>query len=153
MKFPGNFHCDLHGSRYLVIVTDNPFMTKFPFVFLGMPRMDNGAPQPADLIISRSHPTTVITSVPSSPRKSQPKVKKPNIAVMHMKSEKKEPVKLTVQVRCILYCAATMLYSSEDSKACVEEKPTSTDFPNAHLNIVKCEVMRRMLKMVGCEES
>ncbi|XP_032883072.1 protein TALPID3 isoform X3 [Amblyraja radiata] len=67
-------------------------------VALGMPRMDNGVPQPADLIISRSHPTTVITSVPSSPRKSQPKVKKPNIAVMHMKSEKKEPVKLTVQV-------------------------------------------------------
>ncbi|XP_078251466.1 TALPID3 protein-like, partial [Rhinoraja longicauda] len=67
-------------------------------VALGMPRMDNGVPQPADLIISRSHPTTVTTSVPSSPQKSQPKVKKPNVAVMHMNSEKKEPAKLTVQV-------------------------------------------------------
>ncbi|XP_051885668.1 protein TALPID3 isoform X2 [Pristis pectinata] len=65
-------------------------------IALGVPRMDSGLPRPADLLISSAHPTTVTTS--SSPQKPQPQMKKPNIAVIHMKSEKKDPAKLTVQV-------------------------------------------------------
>ncbi|XP_067847629.1 protein TALPID3 isoform X2 [Heptranchias perlo] len=65
---------------------------------LGEPRIDGGVPQAAGLVISSARPITVTTSVPLSPPKPQPQVKKPNIAVVHMKSEKKDPVELTVQV-------------------------------------------------------
>ncbi|XP_069772985.1 protein TALPID3 isoform X2 [Narcine bancroftii] len=66
-------------------------------IALGVPRMDSGLPKPADLIISSTHPTAVTTSVASS-QKSQSQMKRTNVAVIHMKSEKKDPVKLTVQV-------------------------------------------------------
>ncbi|XP_067895331.1 protein TALPID3 isoform X2 [Heterodontus francisci] len=67
-------------------------------IALGEPRIDGGVPQAAGLIINSAHPITVPTSVHPSPLKPQPQVKKPNIAVVHMKSEKKDPIKLTVQV-------------------------------------------------------
>ncbi|XP_078089958.1 protein TALPID3 [Mustelus asterias] len=67
-------------------------------VALGEPRIDGAVPQTAGLIIESAHPITVPTSVFPSPPKPQPQVKKPNVAVVHMKSEKRDPVKLTVQV-------------------------------------------------------
>uniref|UniRef100_UPI00398F537F protein TALPID3 isoform X2 n=1 Tax=Pristiophorus japonicus TaxID=55135 RepID=UPI00398F537F len=67
-------------------------------IALGEPRIDGGVPQSAGLIISNAHPITVTTTVPPSPPKLQSQVKKPNVAVVHMKSEKKDPIKLTVQV-------------------------------------------------------
>uniref|UniRef100_A0A8C0J1I0 KIAA0586 n=1 Tax=Chelonoidis abingdonii TaxID=106734 RepID=A0A8C0J1I0_CHEAB len=65
---------------------------------LGQTHINGISPQPAGVIIGKPHPVTVTTSVlPSSP-KPQPKLKKPNIAVIEMRSEKKDPPKLTVQV-------------------------------------------------------
>lgn len=54
--------------------------------------------QPAGVIIDKPHPVTVTTSLPPVPPKSPVEVKKPNIAVIEMKSEKKEPPQLSVQV-------------------------------------------------------
>ncbi|XP_048456249.1 protein TALPID3-like [Rhincodon typus] len=65
-------------------------------VALGEPRIDNGVPQAADLIIS-SAPSVIPISAPSSPKREL-QGKKSNIAVVHMKSEKRDPVKLTLQV-------------------------------------------------------
>jgi hypothetical protein len=50
------------------------------------------------VIINKPHPITVTTSIPPSSRKVEARVKKPNIAVVEMKSEKKDPPHLTVQV-------------------------------------------------------
>ncbi|XP_048393506.1 protein TALPID3 isoform X2 [Stegostoma tigrinum] len=66
-------------------------------VALGEPRIDDRVPQAADLIIS-SAPSVIPISAPSSPPKQELQGKKSNIAVVHMKSEKRDPVKLTVQV-------------------------------------------------------
>ncbi|XP_072896037.1 protein TALPID3 isoform X2 [Hemitrygon akajei] len=65
-------------------------------IALGVPRVDRAVPRPADLIISNAHPTTLTTSL--SHQIPAPQMKKNNIAVIHMKSEKKDPPKLTVQV-------------------------------------------------------
>ncbi|XP_027572939.2 protein TALPID3 isoform X1 [Pipra filicauda] len=53
--------------------------------------------QPAGIIIDKPHPVTVTTSLPQVP-KPPVEIKKPNIAVIEMKSEKKDPPQLSVQV-------------------------------------------------------
>ncbi|XP_019335547.1 protein TALPID3 isoform X4 [Alligator mississippiensis] len=66
---------------------------------LGQTRVNGISPQPAGVIISKTHPVTVTTSVPPTlPKLQRQAMKKPNIAVVEMKSEKKDPPKLTVQV-------------------------------------------------------
>ncbi|KAM7164753.1 protein TALPID3 isoform 2-T5 [Macrochelys suwanniensis] len=65
---------------------------------LGQTQINGISPQPAGVIIGKPHPVTVTTSVLPAPPKPQPKLKKPNIAVIEMRSEKKDPPKLTVQV-------------------------------------------------------
>ncbi|XP_025062927.1 protein TALPID3 isoform X3 [Alligator sinensis] len=66
---------------------------------LGQTRANGISPQPAGVIISKPHPVTVTTSVPPTfPKLQRQAMKKPNIAVVEMKSEKKDPPKLTVQV-------------------------------------------------------
>ncbi|XP_068048214.1 protein TALPID3 [Anomalospiza imberbis] len=54
--------------------------------------------QPAGVIIDKPHPVTVTTSLPQVPPKPPVEVKKPNIAVIEMRSEKKDPPQLSVQV-------------------------------------------------------
>lgn len=49
-------------------------------------------------MINKPHPVTVTTSIPPSSRKLETGVKKPNVAVVEMKSEKKDPPQLSVQV-------------------------------------------------------
>uniref|UniRef100_A0A8C4VMG1 KIAA0586 n=1 Tax=Gopherus evgoodei TaxID=1825980 RepID=A0A8C4VMG1_9SAUR len=69
---------------------------------LGQMQINGISPQPAGVVIGKPHPVTVTTSVlPTSP-KPQPKLKKPNIAVIEMRSEKKDPPKLTVQIYMFL---------------------------------------------------
>ncbi|CAM5123533.1 unnamed protein product [Eretmochelys imbricata] len=65
---------------------------------LGQTQINGISPQSAGVIIGKPHPATVIASVLPAPPKPQPKLKKPNIAVIEMRSEKKDPPKLTVQV-------------------------------------------------------
>ncbi|KAJ6658030.1 hypothetical protein lerEdw1_001689 [Lerista edwardsae] len=65
---------------------------------LGQKQMASTTPQPAGIIIGEFHPVTVTSSVPPAPSKPLSKVKKPNVAVIEIRSEKKDPPKLTVQV-------------------------------------------------------
>ncbi|KAJ1107613.1 hypothetical protein NDU88_005003 [Pleurodeles waltl] len=65
---------------------------------LGQSQMDVAAPHPASVVVMRQHPVTVTTTVPPSLPTSQPKVQKPKVAVIEMKSEKRDPPKLSVQV-------------------------------------------------------
>uniref|UniRef100_A0A7N9CFV8 KIAA0586 n=1 Tax=Macaca fascicularis TaxID=9541 RepID=A0A7N9CFV8_MACFA len=64
----------------------------------GQTQSNSDTMPPAGVIISKPHPVTVTTSIPPSSRKVETGVKKPNIAVVEMKSEKKDPPQLTVQV-------------------------------------------------------
>lgn len=54
--------------------------------------------QPAAVVTCTPHPVTVTTSIPQVPPKPPAEVKKPNIAVIEMRSEKKDPPQLSVQV-------------------------------------------------------
>ncbi|CAN8215651.1 unnamed protein product [Coccothraustes coccothraustes] len=65
---------------------------------LGQTQSSNISVQPAGVIIDKPHPVTVTTSLPPVPPKPPVEVKKPNIAVIEMRSEKKEPPQLSVQV-------------------------------------------------------
>lgn len=66
--------------------------------FLGQTQSNSDSMIPAGVIVNKPHPVTVTTSIPPSSRKTETAVKKPNIAVVEMKSEKKDPPQLTVQV-------------------------------------------------------
>lgn len=49
-------------------------------------------------MVNKPHSVAVTTFIPPSSRKGEAGVKKPNIAVVEMKSEKKDPPQLSVQV-------------------------------------------------------
>ncbi|XP_057586361.1 protein TALPID3 isoform X2 [Hippopotamus amphibius kiboko] len=67
-------------------------------ILLGQTQSNSDSVPPAGVIVNKPHPVTVTTSIPPSSRKTEIGVKKPNIAVVEMKSEKKDPPQLTVQV-------------------------------------------------------
>ncbi|XP_058149341.1 protein TALPID3 isoform X3 [Dasypus novemcinctus] len=67
-------------------------------ILLGQTQSNSDSKPPAGLIMSKPHPITVTTSIPPSSQKTETSAKKPNIAVVEMKSEKKDPPQLTVQV-------------------------------------------------------
>ncbi|NXJ16260.1 TALD3 protein, partial [Odontophorus gujanensis] len=54
--------------------------------------------QPAGVVMCKPPPVTVTTSLPQVPPKPPTEVKKPNVAVIEMTSEKKDPPQLSVQV-------------------------------------------------------
>uniref|UniRef100_A0A5F9CMT1 KIAA0586 n=1 Tax=Oryctolagus cuniculus TaxID=9986 RepID=A0A5F9CMT1_RABIT len=67
-------------------------------ILLGQTQSNSDSIPPAGVIVNKPHPVTVITSIPPSSQRKETGVKKPNIAVVEMKSEKKDPPHLTVQV-------------------------------------------------------
>ncbi|XP_012580118.1 PREDICTED: protein TALPID3 isoform X2 [Condylura cristata] len=67
-------------------------------ILLGQTQSNSDSMPPAGVIINKPYPITVTASIPPSSRKTETGVKKPNIAVVEMKSEKKDPPQLTVQV-------------------------------------------------------
>ncbi|XP_045057598.2 protein TALPID3 isoform X3 [Desmodus rotundus] len=67
-------------------------------ILLGQTQSNSDSMPPAGVIVNKPHPITVTTSIPPSSQKTGTGVKKPNIAVVEMKSEKKDPPQLTVQV-------------------------------------------------------
>ncbi|XP_045666316.1 protein TALPID3 isoform X2 [Ursus americanus] len=67
-------------------------------ILLGQTQSNSDSMPPAGVIVNKPHPITVTTSIPPSSRKMETEIKKPNIAVIEMKSEKKDPPQLTVQV-------------------------------------------------------
>ncbi|XP_072284020.1 protein TALPID3 [Pyxicephalus adspersus] len=95
-----------YGPQYVFIPSSEPSASSVPMVGhliptaipLGMPRFDRAAPLPSAVIRTRPQPVTVNVSVPPQSPKVQPKVVKPNVAVVKVKTEKKEPPQLSVQV-------------------------------------------------------
>ncbi|XP_075609413.1 protein TALPID3 isoform X2 [Balearica regulorum gibbericeps] len=65
---------------------------------LGQTQVSDTSLQPAGLVIGKPHPVTVTTSLPQVSQKSPVEIKNPNIAVIEMRSEKKDPPQLSVQV-------------------------------------------------------
>ncbi|XP_009869963.1 PREDICTED: protein TALPID3, partial [Apaloderma vittatum] len=65
---------------------------------LGQPQIRDVSPQPARVVMGKPHPVTITTSLPQVPPKPPVEIKKPNIAVIEMRSEKKDPPQLSVQV-------------------------------------------------------
>ncbi|XP_064007248.1 protein TALPID3 isoform X3 [Pogoniulus pusillus] len=65
---------------------------------LGQTQISDTSLLPAGVVIGKPHPVTVTTSLPQVPPKPVLEVKKPNIAVIEMRSEKKDPPQLSVQV-------------------------------------------------------
>ncbi|KAM9015814.1 protein TALPID3 isoform 5-T5 [Ara ararauna] len=65
---------------------------------LGQTQINDVSLLPAGVVIGKPHPVTVTTSIPEVPPKPSVEIKKPNIAVIEMKSEKKDPPQLSVQV-------------------------------------------------------
>ncbi|KFQ60716.1 TALPID3 protein, partial [Pelecanus crispus] len=65
---------------------------------LGQTQISDISLQPAGVVIGKPHPVTVTTSLPQVPPKPPVEIKKPNIAVIEMRSEKKDPPQLSVQV-------------------------------------------------------
>uniref|UniRef100_A0A8D2AMJ9 KIAA0586 n=1 Tax=Sciurus vulgaris TaxID=55149 RepID=A0A8D2AMJ9_SCIVU len=67
-------------------------------ILLGQTQSNSDSVRPTGVIVNKPHPVTVTTSIPPSSRKVETGVKKANIAVVEMKSEKKDPPQLSVQV-------------------------------------------------------
>uniref|UniRef100_A0A8C9UMT1 KIAA0586 n=1 Tax=Spermophilus dauricus TaxID=99837 RepID=A0A8C9UMT1_SPEDA len=67
-------------------------------ILLGQTQSNSDSMRPTGVMVNKPHPITVTTSIPPSFRKSETGIKKPNIAVVEMKSEKKDPPQLSVQV-------------------------------------------------------
>ncbi|XP_063296265.1 protein TALPID3 [Pelobates fuscus] len=65
---------------------------------LGRTQSGGAAPVPISVLITQSQPTTVTVSIPPTSPKLKQKATKPNIAVVEMRSEKRDPPKLTVEV-------------------------------------------------------
>ncbi|XP_063189731.1 protein TALPID3 isoform X1 [Chroicocephalus ridibundus] len=65
---------------------------------LGQTRINDISLQPAGVVIGKPHPVTVTTSLPQVSPKLPVEIKKPNIAVIEMRSEKKNAPQLSVQV-------------------------------------------------------
>ncbi|NXA79815.1 TALD3 protein, partial [Thryothorus ludovicianus] len=65
---------------------------------LGQTQSSSTLQQPAGVTMDKPHPVTITTSIPPVPPKPPVEVKKPNIAVIEMTSEKKDPPQLSVQV-------------------------------------------------------
>ncbi|KAF1519463.1 TALPID3 protein, partial [Eudyptula minor] len=65
---------------------------------LGQTQISDVSLQPAGVVIGKPHPVTVTTSLPQVPPKPPVEIKKPNIAVIEMRSEKKDLPQLSVQV-------------------------------------------------------
>ncbi|XP_034498290.1 protein TALPID3 isoform X3 [Ailuropoda melanoleuca] len=66
-------------------------------ILLGQTQSNSDSMPPAGVIVNKPHPVTVTTSIPPSSRKMETGIKKPNVAIIEMKSEKKDPPQLTVQ--------------------------------------------------------
>eukprot|EP00079_Xenopus_tropicalis_P009595 XP_002933790.2 PREDICTED: protein TALPID3 [Xenopus tropicalis] len=65
---------------------------------LGRSQFDGISPVPSSVIIAQPQPTTLNVSIPPSPPKPRAKTVKPNVAVVEIKSERKDPPQLRVQV-------------------------------------------------------
>nr|XP_060475705.1 protein TALPID3 [Panthera onca] len=105
---PGDQHYLFSPSREMPTLSGTLEGHLIPMaILLGQTQSNSDSMPPTGVIVNKPHPVTVTTSIPPSSRKTETGVKKPNIAVIEMKSEKKDPPQLTVQV-----CQVPCLYLS-----------------------------------------
>lgn len=91
--------CVLSPSREMPTVSGTLDGHLIPMaILLGQTQSNSDSIPPAGVLVSKPHPVTVTTSIPPSSRKVKAGVKKPNVAVVEMKSEKKDPPQLSVQI-------------------------------------------------------
>ncbi|XP_046935525.1 protein TALPID3 isoform X1 [Lynx rufus] len=96
---PGDQHYLFSPSREMPTLSGTLEGHLIPMaILLGQTQSNSDSMPPTGVIVNKPHPVTVTTSIPPSSRKTETGVKKPNIAVIEMKSEKKDPPQLTVQV-------------------------------------------------------
>nr|XP_045011514.1 protein TALPID3 [Jaculus jaculus] len=97
-------------------------------ILLGQTQSNSDSMPPAGVIVNKPHPVTVTTSIPPIPqssRKIETGVKKPNVAVVEMKSEKKDPPQLTVQVLPSVDIDSISYSSTDGSSALPSPKEAS----------------------------
>ncbi|XP_073466167.1 protein TALPID3 isoform X2 [Aquarana catesbeiana] len=122
-----------YSPQYLFIPYDEANTSSVPMegqliqvaIPLGKPRICTTAAFPSTVTRTRPHPVIVNVSVPPQSPQAQPKVVKPNIAVVEVKSEKKEPPQLSVQV---LPCVDIDSIAS-DSPSTSERTPSAEFVP------------------------
>ncbi|XP_077624839.1 protein TALPID3 isoform X2 [Crocuta crocuta] len=96
---PGDQHYLFSPSREMPTLSGTLEGHLIPMaILLGQTQSNSDSMPPTGVIVNKPHPVTVTTSIPPSSHKMETVVKKPNIAVIEMKSEKKDPPQLTVQV-------------------------------------------------------
>ncbi|KAM4663823.1 protein TALPID3 isoform 2-T2 [Discoglossus pictus] len=92
---------------------------------LGRSRVDGVSPRPSSVVLTRPQAVTVNVSVSPSPPKPKARTIKPNVAVVEVVSEKKEPPQLTVQV---LPCVDIDSIASESTEIS-ERSPSPEEAP------------------------
>ncbi|CAH6840635.1 2700049A03Rik [Phodopus roborovskii] len=115
-------------------------------ILLGQTQSNSDSAPPAGVMVNKPHPVTVTTSIPPSFRKVEAGVKKPNVAVVEMKSEKKDPPQLSVQMLPSVDIDS-ISYSSVDGVS-LPPSPKEASLPPLHTWIQTPEFMK-----VGEEEA
>ncbi|XP_029396861.1 protein TALPID3 isoform X2 [Mus pahari] len=99
-------------------------------ILLGQTQSNSDSMPPAGVTVNKPRPMTVTTSIPPASRKGNTGVKKPNVAIVEMKSEKKDPPQLSVQVLPSVDIDS-ISYSSTDG-ASPSPSPKEASLPPLH---------------------
>ncbi|KAM4690507.1 protein TALPID3 [Rhinophrynus dorsalis] len=117
---------------------------------LGRSQYDGISPMPASVILAQPQTTTVNVSIPPSSPKLRTKAAKPNIAVIEMKSEKKDPPQLTFQV---LPCVDIDSLVSESSSIASERTNESQRAPSQEATPLPPVPAKPDIQLPECAES
>ncbi|XP_051003183.1 protein TALPID3 [Acomys russatus] len=109
-------------------------------ILLGQTQSNSDSIPPAGVMVNKPHPIIVTTSIPPSSRKGEAGVRKPNIAVVEMKSEKKDPPQLSVQILPSVDIDS-ISYSSSD-RISLPPSPKEAPLPPLHTRIQTPEFMK-----------
>ncbi|XP_031213448.1 protein TALPID3 isoform X2 [Mastomys coucha] len=109
-------------------------------ILLGQTQSNSDSMPPAGVVGNKSRPVTVTTSIPPAPRKGNAGVKKPNVAIVEMKSEKKDPPQLSVQILPSVDIDSVS-YSSTDAASPLPS-PKEACLPPLHTWIQSPEFMK-----------
>lgn len=108
--------------------------------FIGQTQSNSDSMPPAGVTVNKPRPVTVTTSIPPASRKGNAGVKKPNVAIVEMKSEKKDPPQLSVQILPSVDIDSVS-YSSTDG-ASSPPSPKEASLPPLHTWIQTPDFMK-----------
>ncbi|EDL36553.1 mCG5765, isoform CRA_b, partial [Mus musculus] len=109
-------------------------------ILLGQTQSNSDSMPPAGVTVNKPRPVTVTTSIPPASRKGNAGVKKPNVAIVEMKSEKKDPPQLSVQILPSVDIDSVS-YSSTDG-ASSPPSPKEASLPPLHTWIQTPDFMK-----------